>query len=318
MNKILEATKFVVDNSKFVSINKDKLFEFADTFKYDKVHHWLSDIFFNSCHLSDNDKLNFLFIFDSLSFCYWGDPKWTIEFEGKSYDGAFGMLMTLIRAINEGYEILSFDYCANLSKKDFSHILRANIEIPLFKERLDIINEIGRIIINKYDGQLSNLINKANGDSEELIKLIIEDFPSFRDESQYDNKTIYFYKRAQLLTFDIYRVFNGKSFGDLKNIDSITALADYKLPQILKRLNILIYSDDLSNSINDKQELIHDSLEEIEIRSNTIWAIEYIKQQIQKRYPKITSIEVNDYLWLKAQEKSSNDMPYHHTRTIAY
>lgn len=318
MNNVLETTKFVVANSQSVKINIDRVADFAETFEHGSVHHWLSEAPFNFSHFSDNDKLHFLFVFNSLSFCYWGEPKWTIDFEGKSYDGAWGMIMALGRAIQEGYNILDFDFCANLSVEDFNKILRANTEIPLFEERLKIINEIGQIALKKYNGKLSNLIKEVNYDSQKLVNLIIANFPEFKDESIYSGKTIFFNKRAQLLVSDIYQIFNGQGFGNLKNIDLITACADYKLPQILRKFGILNYSKELADKIDRKQELKHNSDEEIEIRANTIWTIEYIRQLIAKKNPKIMSSEINDHLWLATQEKFSDDKPYHRTRTTAY
>lgn len=318
MNTILKSTKFVVDNSKSVKIDKDRVADFAGTFEHGSVHHWLSKAPFNFSHFSNDDKLHFLFIFNSLSFCYWGEPKWTIDFDGKSYDGAWGMIMTLGRAISEGYNILDFNYCANLSEEDFSNMLRANTEIPLFKERLKIIQEIGQITTEKYNGKLSNLIKEAKNDSQKLLSLIVNNFPGFKDEAMYSGQKIFFNKRAQLLVSDIYQIFNGKEFGNLKNINSITACADYKLPQILRKFDILIYSEELSDKIDQKQEIKHNSEEEIEIRANTIWAIEYIKRLIIKRNPKIMSSEINDHLWLATQEKFPDDKPYHRTKTTAY
>lgn len=318
MNKILETTKFVVDNSKSVKIDISRLNNFAETFEHGSVRHWLSEAPFNFSHFSDEDKLHFLFIFNSLSFCYWGEPKWTIDFDGNSYDGAWGMIMALGRAITEGYNILDFNFCTNLSAEDFSQILRANVNIPLFTERLKIINNIGKTVTEKYNGRLINLIKEADKDSQKLLDLIITNFPEFKDESSYKGKTIFFHKRAQLLVSDIYQIFNGKNFGDLKNIDLITACADYKLPQILRKLGIFIYSKELSDRIDGKQELKHNSDEEIEIRANTIWAIEYIKQIVTQKHPKIMSSEINDHLWLATQEKFPDDKPYHRTRTSAY
>lgn len=318
MTTILKTTKFVVDNSHSVKINMDRINDFAGTFEHGSIHHWLSEAPFNFSHFSDKDKLHFLFVFNALSFCYWGEPKWTIDFEGKSYDGAWGMIMALGRATQEGYNILDFNYCASLSAENFKNILRANTEIPLFKERLKIINGIGKIALKKYDGQIANLIEGANNDSQKLLNLIITSFSGFKDESIYNEQIIFFNKRAQLLVSDIYQIFNDQGFGELKNIDSITACADYKLPQILRKFGILTYSKELADKIDAKQELSHNSNEEIEIRANTIWAIEYIKQIVAKRNPKIMSSEINDHLWLAAQEKFSDDKPYHRTRTTAY
>lgn len=70
MQKILESTKFVIENSKFVSINPKKVVEFASNFDHSNVKHWLSAAPFDIKQLNDNEKLNFLLIMDSISFCY--------------------------------------------------------------------------------------------------------------------------------------------------------------------------------------------------------------------------------------------------------
>jgi hypothetical protein len=139
----------------------------------------LSQAPFDFSHFSEEEKLHFVFIFNALSFCYWGEPKWTIDYNGESNDGAWGMIMALGRAIEKGYNILDFNYCANLSKEDFNQILRANTPIPLFDERLKIINEIGRTVIEKYNGKLVNLIEEASHDSQKLLNLIVSNFPGF-------------------------------------------------------------------------------------------------------------------------------------------
>ena len=318
MNKILDTTKFVVDNSRSVKIDKEQVNDFAATFEHSSVHHWLSAAPFNFSHFLEEDKLHFLLVFNALSFCYWGEPKWTIDFEGRSYDGAWGMIMALGRAIQEGYSILDFDYCANLSVEEFSQILRANTPIPLFSERLKIIQEIGRVALDKYDGRIINLVQEANHDAQKLLDLIIDNFPSFKDEAIYNGQAVIFNKRAQLLVSDIYQIFNGQSLGNLKRVDSMTACADYKLPQILRKFGILVYSQELVDKIDQKQELARNSAEEIEIRANTIWAVEHIKQLVAKKNPRIMSSEINDHLWLATQEKFPDDKPYHRTRTTAY
>ena len=75
MNKILESTKFVVENSAFMRINSERLVEFANGFDHGTAKHWLSATPFNFSRFSDEDKLHFLIIFNAISFCYWGEPK---------------------------------------------------------------------------------------------------------------------------------------------------------------------------------------------------------------------------------------------------
>jgi len=318
MNKILDTTKYVVQNSKFVKINHKRLEKFADVFNQGDIKHWLSVAPFNFSNFSDSDKLHFLVVFDALSFSYWGEPKWTIDYKGKLYDGAWGMNCALGRAIEEGKNLLDFEYCSKISFEEFAYIMRGNIEMPLLEERWQILREIGLNMLAKFKGKASNMILKADGDSQKLLEIIIQNFPSFLDVSEYNNHPVYFYKRAQLLIADIFIIFHGDNFGKLKNIDQLTACADYKLPQILRKLGIFEYDKEMAEKIDNKIEIQHNCQEEVEIRANTIWAVELIKQRILRFNPKILSIEVNDYLWLATQEKFDGDKPYHRTRTTAY
>jgi len=318
MIKILDTTKFVIENSDFVKINREKITEFSKGFDHGKAKHWLSAAPFNFSHFTNEEKLHFLFIFNALSFSYWGKPKWTIEYKGENYDGSWGMIISLGRGIEEGAALLDFNYCSKIPKEEFIHILRGNTEIPFLEKRWKILQEIGTTIFTKYNGKASNFIAEARGDALKLLELIVKNLPSFRDTSQYNGKEIYFYKRAQLLVGDIYQIFDGQSFGALANIDKITACADYKLPQILRKLGILEYVTTLAEKVDSEIEISDNSPEEIEIRANTIWAVEFIKEEVKKRSPQIMSFEINDHLWLATQEKFDGDKPYHRTRTTAY
>lgn len=319
MDKVLKTTKFVIDNSKFVKINNEKVVEFANNLNYESVNHWLNEAPFDFNVLdTDEEKLHFLFILNSISFSYWGEPKWTVEYKGKQYDGAMGMIAALGQATEKGEPILAFSYCASISEEDFSRILGENITIPLFKKRLEFLREVGQGVINKYQGKLKNLIDDAKGDAMNLLNAILKDFPLFEDSSIYKGKEIFFLKRVQLFISDLYEMFNGMGLGKLQNINLLTACADYKLPQILRKLGILVYSHDLANKIDNKVEIPHNSEEEIEIRANTVWAVEHIKKAVQRRLPNIRSTEINDHLWLLSQAKLPDNKPYHRTRTIVY
>ena len=129
---------------------------------------------------------------------------------------------------------------------------------------------------------------------------------------------IYFQKRAQLLVADIYQMFQGKKYGEMKNLDKITACADYKLLMVLRNMGILEYAKELEKKIDNKKEILKDSKEEVEIRANTICANELIKKELRKKIKKIDSIQVNDHLWLLGQIKSPKNKPYHLTRTTSY
>lgn len=119
MNKVLEATKYAFEKSKYVKINRGKIVELAKNFQHGNIPHWLSGSPLNFSHLSDEDKLNLLLVFNSTSFCYWGDPKWTIEYKGEKYDGSWAMIACILRAIENGKPILDTKYRANITKAEY-------------------------------------------------------------------------------------------------------------------------------------------------------------------------------------------------------
>ncbi|MBN1263749.1 MAG: queuosine salvage family protein [Candidatus Pacebacteria bacterium] len=315
---ILESIKPVVGQSKYVAINRKNLKKVCAEFKSNDSKSWLTESPFELSRLKDDQRLNFIFVFDSVNFCYWGQPKWTINYRGENYDGAWGMMGSIKKALDRGLPILKADYLSSLKKKDLALIWKGNIPIPLFFRRWAILRENGRILQKKYQGQFLEVIRKSNKDALSLLSLITADFPSFNDRATFKGKKVLFYKRAQLAVADIYRCFKGRGWGNLKNIGQLTAAADYKIPQVLRKLGILKYSPELAGKIDSQVQILPGSEEEIEIRANMIWAIEQIKEELKKKIPQVTSMEIDSYLWLLGQNKSPDDKPYHLTRTIYY
>jgi hypothetical protein len=123
-----------------------------------------------------------------------------------------------------------------------------------------------------------------------MLDKLIFDFSYFNDASIFIDKKVYFHKRAQLLLSDIH-----ENHTPLKDSYNLTACADYKLPQVFRKLNIFKYSYDLEYKINNKIPLEKNSQEEIKIRANTIWVVKelFLFTGIEQR-------KINDYLWLMA------------------
>jgi hypothetical protein len=57
---------------------------------------------------------------------------------------------------------------------------------------------------------------------------------------------------------------------------------------------------------------------EIEIRANTIYAIELIKEELNKKGIQMNSINVDTAIWLLSKIKTQQSYPFHLTRTINY
>lgn len=315
-NPILESAKYVVDNSDFIKINKSKIDDFVKNFEKHKEHYWLLDSPFDIDKLDDDKKLMLIVFFYALSFSYWGNPYWNVEYKGKKYTrGSWSLIACIFRALREGKDILNPKYLSTITKEDLAIVLRGNTEIPLLNERVKILREIGKILIEEYGGKFSKIIDKSNGDALKLLNIILDSFPSFQDFEYYKSKKIFFQKRAQGVVEGIYSLFNGKVYGKLKNIDSLTALADYIIPNMLREIGIFEYSSELIKKIDNKIILKKGSPEEVEIRANTIWAIELIRKELESQHIKVSALNINDYLWTIGRDVKT---PFHLTRTTSY
>jgi hypothetical protein len=266
----------------------------------------------------DEQTAEFMLTVNTINFSYWGTPKWTVEHNGCLYDGAFGLFAAFTKALAEGIPITDGRYLANLSSGDLSCILRGNVEIPMFEERLTILREVGRTLLNSYKGRFLNVIRSAQGSAPNLVRRLVEDFLSFNDTVQVDGRIVAFHKRAQLGTAMLIERFGGKRWGALEGLGTLTVYADYKLPQVLRRLGILSYSDDLSQKVDTCTDIPAGSREEVEIRMATVWAGELMKRTLSDRFPGITAAHIDYYLWSEGQNHPSDGKPYHRTRTIYY
>lgn len=94
-------------------------------------------------------------------------------------------------------------------------------------------------------------VKLANKSALKLLKIIVDDFPCFRDEVVYKGKFLSLYKRAQILIGDLWYFFDGKSWGEFEDIDKVTLYADYRIPQVLVYFGAMSYSDGLMKKLKN-------------------------------------------------------------------
>lgn len=313
LDKVLETCKFVVDNAKYVNINYDKIDELIDELlKFNNVH-YLTKVPYPIYDMDTRDIVNFLLIFDSIDFSFWGEPKWTINANGQPLDGGIALLHCIFNLFNNRDSRLVYKEIENMSLDQFKEILKGNVDIPLLEERYRIITGIARIVNEKMNGSFYDYIKAMNTDKE-IFETILNYFSSFEDTRTYQDRTIYFYKLAQLLTSDILHVIKNKEHIEV-DYSNLLGCADYKIPQVMQGFGILEYDDELSLLLDSKTEIKENSEYEVEIRASMIVVINYIWKQIGKS---IYRIDINDFIWGKGQDKTKKYKPYHLTRTTSY
>ena len=307
-----EEFKYVVDNSKYVSIDYERVNDFVKELGEPKYEHWYKEL---NLKLDDKDWILLAFIIESMNFCFWQKPKWKIEYNGDVVSGSNALFYSVIKEIENNPKFLSIDYLYNLTKEDFNKVFEGvEGKIPLVNERYSNFKEVVNFIYNNrnfYD-DLYNIKSDM-----ELLKYITTNLKSFDDKNLYKKRTIHFNKRATLLVNDLFYMSDiiNKNLGDVNNL---SGCADYGIPRTFRDYGILKYSEELETIIDNEKELLHGSDMEIEIRANMLYVIELIKEDLKNKNVLINSVELDNLIWWIGKKNKDRKSIAHHTITIYY
>lgn len=117
--------------------------------------------------------------------------------------------------------------------------------------------QVGQVLLSNFSGKVSNLIRSANRSAVQLVSLMAESFPGFRDHAIYNGRQVFFYKRAQIFVADVYGAFQGRGFGNFRDIDALTMFADYRVPVVLRKMGILEISSALEAKVGTFVSFMH-------------------------------------------------------------
>ncbi len=96
--------------------------------------------------------------------------------------------------------------------------------------------------------------------------------------------------------------------------------ADYRVPQILRAMGVMVYSPALSSAIDAGEVIPFGSEEEVEIRALTVIAVDKLQLALASRGLHLLVIEVDWLLWQRgeADNEAGRIKPHHKTSTIFY
>ena len=315
---VLESTDRVIDLARDVSIDQHAVERLAARLADRGVEapewrvwpHWWED--------SDR-AADYVLVLDALNFCFWGEPRWRVEYEGRLLDGYWALAACLRRALETDVPILDPTYLASFDEITAAELFDGESEIPLLQDRIANLREVGRGL---FDAGVSfaEVVRQANGSGEVLVREVIRRFPSFDDVATYDDGTsVHLYKRAQILVSDLHGIYAGQGLGAFTDLERLTAFADYKIPQVLREAGVLVYSDSLAETVDQQILIPPGDPREVEIRAATVWGCELLRQALARRRPgpPLRAFEVDWLLWSEAQGRTIS-RPYHRTRTIFY
>lgn len=260
-------------------------------------------------------------VLDALNFCFWstGAERWRIAYQDEVYDGYWALVAALRRAVDAGLPLWDGEWLTSASFAELASIFapadRHGPPIPLLESRIANLREVGAGL---QDRSVEELIGDANGSAVALVEDVRKRFPSFDDVVTVDGREARFLKRAQILIGDLHGAFEGEGLGAFTDLHELTAFADYKVPQVLRRFGVLQYAPELERALQARQLIPANSAWELEIRAGTIWACELIRQRLAERGVSLMAMEIDWALWLTGQSLPAGSEPYHRTLTVFY
>ncbi|KAF5343243.1 hypothetical protein D9758_013411 [Tetrapyrgos nigripes] len=332
-NPVVEGTEFVYKRSKIVELNP-KGISIAAQHIYTKLHtesytprtwrthplHILPEDSYSPSEPWNKAVLNWIFLISSLNFSFWSEKEGTSERYGvewqtswdsketKVWTGYWSLVAALDRALQENIPITDPNfYSSEILCPDslIEYIFRAAGQstetIPLLRERIAIMREVGFILCHSYGGSFQGFLDEfhrrhaGEGTALDLVKMVTETFPSFRDEFFFEGRKVCIWKRAQILVAETWAAFypdpsTSTTAGALKHplfpgkrgpaIHELTMFADYRVPQILHHLQILTYPASLVQTLGAGTLLESGSREELSLRAASVVAVERVREEM--------------------------------------
>jgi hypothetical protein len=321
---VLASLQPVVDGAKLVHINQEKITEVANWMAYEEFAKPDGSMLFDFGN--DPDVLmDFTLVVNTMNFAFTDfstGVKFETDYMGKRWCDSEAMLACLHRAINAGIPFFSGEYLAKLTRKDLESVFAGTIEMPMLDERVVLFNEVGRVLVEKYQGRYSTFVRScaprlyANGDG--LLERLTTEFPRFRDVSMYHGSEVHIFKLAQLGIWGMHLALSPRGAWKLEDADNLTAFADYIVPVGLRVMNIFEYAPELEKQINSLVEVKRDSEAEIELRASSIYVIAKLTEEINKRRPGMDPLlqpQVDFRFW---KTYHATHWPHHLTKTVMY
>ena len=259
-------------------------------------------------------------LINTLNFVF-TDFSTSVKYKIENLSDTDAMVYQIEKALLEGAPLTQGLYMRDMNLKEFKRIFTGNIEMPMADEKVEILNNVGDTLVTKYDGDWINFIDdgpkKLYDNGEGLVERLVRDFKRFDDHSIFENEKVYFLKLAQLAFWGIHRELSKRHFY-IEDMENMTAFADYIIPVALESFGIVKYSSGLKEKIDSGILIDRDSIEEIEIRSTSIYVTAKLTELInnyKNEEEKIIIPQLDFKLWT---DFHADERPHHLTKTIMY
>ncbi|GAB9465650.1 hypothetical protein Gpo141_00003049 [Globisporangium polare] len=308
-----------------VRVNDEKIALFLETLDWQKYETLAEPMRFPLNFRSTQEEIAFLTLYGLLNFGS-GYRKDLHKYCDRLY-GLLGMYIS-VPALSSAYlQNISMEVVANFfsipTERDEEistgiYIAKPGPLKPLVQMIQHVLNECGQKLLERGYADFGAFVvaNLRADESKEpsavhLVEQLTSVFPAFDDHREVRGEKVFFLKRAQLVVASLHRRFKDSNpeytFSD---IDELTAMSDNVLPCVLRALGILEYDPELARVI-DSGEPLRVGVHEGEVRAGAIVACEKIVAASNGR---VTTTDLDFYLWRVGKEPEFRDLERHATR----
>jgi hypothetical protein len=322
LDQVRQACRAVAERATYVHVDRDRLAAFArfmltdGSRPLDFLEHPEHD---PGCHYLGRgaDTAVFFLTLDAINFGSGYSPHLHKRPGLSTY-------YTVAASLNDHYKAhgpLSPDDLLRIDEQGCAAIFGQDLSVLPIRELMGLfgraLNDLGRLVRDRYDGRFVGLVEAADASAERLVGLLTE-MPFFRDVSRYAGFEVPLYKRAQITAADLALAFDGQGWGRFEDLDQLTIFADNLVPHVLRVEGVLRYDEGLLASINRGELVPAGSHQEVEIRACGLHAVELLAAELRALGHGVTARELDYLLWNRGQGRRFKSQPRHRTRTVYY
>ncbi len=297
MKKITEelrdkSEKIILNSSDILTIKKSGISKLAQILKKMQKTGNSNPFFLPGINVEKEISLNTFF--DTVNFCF-KNPYTHIEYKyvnvnKRVFRRSFGLFKALADSDIDWGDLKEV---SKIDKKKWGKITQITDQNALFlgQDRYLRISGFARYLISKKLKATSQVIKMCNYDALELVILLSK-------SGYFDDP---FLKRAQVCTNRVNSILIRRKNIRLKNINDLTCMADYRLPQLFYNLQLIELSPKLKMRLIKEIPIEPDSREETALRASVIAIGEMLSKIL-----KISEAKVDNLLW-KLSKKMLDD-----------
>ncbi|HET7444451.1 MAG TPA: queuosine salvage family protein [Solirubrobacterales bacterium] len=201
-----------------------------------------------------------------------------------------------------------------LGAAELAAVLGQDSGHPLMAQFAAALRDVGEHLEAEYGGSFTAAVDSARGSAPALAGLLAA-WEAFADISEYGERQVPFFKRAQLAAADLARA----GVAELRELDQLTAFADNLVPHVLRVDGVLTLDPGLTARIEAGDLLVHGSPEEVELRACAVHAVELLAAaRAASGAPPLTAAEVDSALWNRGHGRRYKALPRPRSRNTAY